>query len=353
MPADEGTVIEEPQDDTLQGSSRSWRKVVLSILVAVLAYSLVFRGTSLGAMGAAFRAIEEQWLAGSLALMALLQLLRLWRWGLLVRAVQPVSAGSVARIGSIGFMATDLFPLRLGEFVRPVLLDRRAGVPFGAGMATILVERFLDVLALLALLFATLALADLPTTLPQLGGWTIDLEAARGILLAAVLLLAVPVLGLLVAGDRAVALADRATGFLPGGLRAKVLALLESFVQALRAIGRPGTLTLAALLSGAAWLVSSGVAWLLLQAFGFDSFGPIEAAVVTLFVAVALMMPAPAGGVGVFEAGAAVALLFYGVDASNAAPYALALHGVHLGCITAIGLVCLGLEGISWKDLKR
>lgn len=353
MVADERAVTEEPQNRPPVASSGRWGKVVLSVLIGVLGYVLVFRGTSLERMGSVLADVKLGWLAGALGLMLVLQSLRLLRWSLLVRSVAPVSRGAIVRIGSIGFMATDLFPVRLGELVRPLLLDRRAGVPFGAGMATILVERFLDVLALLSLLLLTLAVAELPSELPELGGWTVDLEAARGILLVAVALLAVPVLGLLIAGDRGTALVERCTGFLPPALQNRIVRLLHSFVDALRAIGRPGVVASAALLSLAAWLASTAVAWSLLEAFGLGQFGAAGAAVVTLFVAVALIMPSPAGGVGVFEAGAVVALLLYGVDASEAAPFALALHGVHLGSITAIGLVCLGLEGIGWNDLKR
>ena len=59
----------------------------------------------------------------------------------------------------IGFMANCVYPGRIGEIARPLLLRAKSGVPFTTGLATVGVERLLD-LAFLLVMFG-LALSDM------------------------------------------------------------------------------------------------------------------------------------------------------------------------------------------------
>ena len=78
-----------------------------------------------------------------------LHLARSIRWGCLIQGVKPeIRFRSYFSICSIGFFLINVLPFRLGEFVRPYLLLDKEEVPFGSGMATVLVERVLDVAAL-------------------------------------------------------------------------------------------------------------------------------------------------------------------------------------------------------------
>ena len=54
----------------------------------------------------------------------------------------------------IGFAASAVLPARAGEVIRPYLLARREGLSATAAFATIIVERILDLVAVLLLLAA-------------------------------------------------------------------------------------------------------------------------------------------------------------------------------------------------------
>ena len=330
-----------------------WFRLGFTLSITGLAYVLVFEGTSLSGLRDEFQQLKPGWLLASIALVLLLQGLRLLRWGVLLAAVGNVPAGVVVRVGSIGTMAVDILPLRLGELVRPGLLDRLAGVPFITGAATIIVERLLDVLALLAILGIAIGVTGLPTETASLGGWTIDLEVARGALLLAVSLLGLPLAGLILARTTTLRWAERVLRLLPDMASAPSLRWVTSFADSVEKLGTPRPLLWSGLLSLMIWGVGVLVAWALMQASPQVQLGLIEAAVVTLFVAVALLMPAPAGGLGVFEAGAVVGLGLYGITGAPAALFAVALHAVHLGTITLLGVVCLAWEGIHWRELIR
>ncbi len=334
--------------------SRALRGVLLSLPIAGLALWLAFRGVEAKELGAAFVAIRPMPLLLSLTAMTALAVVRLVRWGILVRAIAPVSRMKILTVGSIGFMAIDLLPVRLGEFVRPVLLQRRAAVPLGAGMATIVAERIMDLIAVQLFLLLALASADLPALYVPLFDRTVDLGVeGRGLALAALALLGLPVFGLVLAGDRGLAVLRFLARLLPERIAALALSLVGSFQDALRRIGQPLALVQAGVLTLLAWTLNVLVLWALLFALGINSLGFAEATVVMLVVAVCIMLPAPAGGLGVFEAGGVAGLLLYGIEQAQAGAFAVSLHATHVGVIVVIGAVMLAIEGTSWREMWR
>src|SRR5262249_21741616 len=62
----------------------------------------------------------------------------------------------------IGYMANNILPLRAGEFVRVYVVSRRWGRGFWGVLGTLVVERVLDSLALVALLGALVLVVPVP-----------------------------------------------------------------------------------------------------------------------------------------------------------------------------------------------
>jgi len=272
-----------------------------------------------------------------------------------------VPSMKILTIGSIGFMGIDLLPVRLGEFVRPVLLQRRAGVPLGAGMATIVAERIMDLIAVQLALLLALAWAELPSVYIPLLGREVNLGVeGRNVALLALAVLGLPAFGLVLAGKRGLAVLQVLARLLPRRLGSLALSLAASFQDALRSIGRPLALFQAAGLTVVAWTLNVLVLWSLLFALGITTlgttgapFGFPEATVVMLVVAVCIMLPAPAGGLGVFEAGGVAGLMIYNVTNDTAGAFAISLHATHVGVIVVIGAVMLAIEGSSWREMWR
>ena len=329
-------------------------KAMLSLPIAAAALWFAFRGVALDELVSEFAGIRLGPLALSLAFMVALAVVRLLRWGILVRTVAPVPAMKLLTVGSIGFMAIDLLPVRLGEFVRPVLLERRAKVPLGAGMATIVAERIMDLVAVQFALLLALAWAELPPLHVPLFDRPVDLGVeGRNVALAALALLGLPALTLVLAGERGLVVLQRLARLLPQRLADLALSLVGSFQDALRRIGQPVALAQAAALTVIAWTLNVLVLWALLFALGITTLGLPEATVVMLVVAVCIMLPAPAGGLGVFEAGGVAGLMLYEIPRATAGAFAVSLHATHVGVIVVIGAIMLVIEGSSWREMWR
>jgi len=74
---------------------------------------------------------------------------RVARCHLLLGDARPSWRTQVSASG-IGFLALQVLPFRLGEWVRPHLLSE-AGVPWGRSLAALALERLLDLTALLGM----------------------------------------------------------------------------------------------------------------------------------------------------------------------------------------------------------
>lgn len=327
------------------------KHVLWTLPIAVGALWLAFRGVDGEGLLAALASTKLGFVGLAMLLMVGNIGFRVLRWALIVRGYAEVPGARLGRIGAIGFMAIDVLPARLGELVRPILLNR-AGVPFGASVASIVLERLLDVAVLAGLLFAVLAFGDLPSLEVELFGVTIDLaREGRVGLLTLMVILGVPVLAVPLAGDRGMRIAAKLLRRLPRKVAKVALDLLRSFRDGLRRMGRPAAIT-GSLLTVAIWCVNVSVLWCLASAQSVH-LGAWEATIVTIVVSLCIIVPSPAGGLGVFEAGGVAGMLLYGVDPDRAAAFAVTLHAVHVGMISMPGLIALPYEGLRFSELWR
>ena len=335
-------------------------QLALVFMIGAVALFLALREVEIQPFLQALRSVRLDVFALGFLSFSLLHLLRALRWGGLVRAVRPeVRFRSYVSICSVGFMLINVLPFRLGEFARPYLLFEREGVPFGSGMATVVVERVLDIAALGAIFAAVLLWADVPGYLVELPGRAepFDIvQVARTGILSVLVPATVAILALLVLGEAGIALLVRVSERVPGRLLRLPLELgvrfLRTFLVALRSLGslRRATGLLAS--TAALWALNVLSIYFTVRAFPFgDVVDLAGAATILVVICVALIAPAPPGFAGVFEFACTVALALFSIGASEAAAFALVLHGSQFVLVTGVGGAFLAVDRISVRRL--
>ncbi len=92
---------------------------------------------------------------GYIPLLVALTLATFWvralRWRHLLPNGTEVSRISLFEATLVGFTATFIFPLRVGEVIRPWALSRWQPVKFSTGLASVVTERAFDALSLMVL----------------------------------------------------------------------------------------------------------------------------------------------------------------------------------------------------------
>lgn len=312
-------------------------RVVIGILVS--AFFLFWALKLVGDVGAVARILERaQYVFILPALVAYFfgVWLRSWRWHFLLRPVRPIPARKLFPVVVIGYMANDVLPARLGELFRAYVLGEQEGVPKTTTLATIVVERMFDGVAMLVFVAMVAAFVPLSGQIAQVA------RLASVIFLTALIVL-------FLAGSsrrRAIALVERVELTLPSSLQGKVGRLAERFLEGLDSLRSPGLAAAILGLSLGAWLCEATMYALLALGFrlGLSYWAfMLTTAVANLFA----MVPAAPGYVGTFDVGALASLALFGADHARAAGYVLVLHAILLIPVTLLGFFYLWRANLS------
>jgi uncharacterized protein (TIRG00374 family) len=323
----------------------SW-KALSGFTISAVALYFVFRDQDLGALWSEVLSAEPVPFAlGTVAATAVFWV-RAWRWKALL---DPVRSGTAFRsrfaATTIGFMGNNVFPWRMGEIMRPVALSRVESLPLTVSVTTIVLERMLDTVTVMGLLFLSMSLPGLPT----LGGS--EQFAGRIQTLGTLLLVGLIVMSILVAWPVAAArLAESIVTRLPTRIRRPAVGAAAAFLDAVAGLRNPRIMLRAVCWSLVLWLVNAAGFWLAMQAFGL-TFTFTAALFFQGVLVIAVAAPSAPGCFGVYELAAAAVLVdMWGADATTSNAFAAAYHIAGYIPVTAIGLYYAHRIGIAPKQ---
>lgn len=145
------------------GRNVRWLKKVLpALVISALAFWFTLRKVSLKGFLEILSAADSYKLGPYIALFVLIQLVRAWRWQLLLSPVAKPGFQRVNAANAVGLLAVTLLPFRTGEIARPLMVTDPRDLTIIRAIPSILVERVLDLaFTAVILMVALLALPDL------------------------------------------------------------------------------------------------------------------------------------------------------------------------------------------------
>lgn len=315
------------------------------LLAALLAYAL--SRLNLPRVGHALISASPGWLVLALALMMLSLLARAVSWHAILCAALPDARlrwAPVVRATMIGVMASAVFPGRIGEPTRVLVLSRRLEGPatrtFPVVAGTVFSQTLINLLALAILAAVTFS------SVPLLQGHASALEAVIAApLIVALLVFAGPPLLRLAQHSRNARIRDGAIAF---------AGMLRLGRQGLVAFARPRYAVPAVGAQLLAWILQWGSCYMVILALGLNPEATlVTAAAILLVVNVSAVLPATPSNVGVFQAACLVVLAAYGVGAGQGLAYGIILQAIELLTALTLGVPALLREGMTWQDIRR
>lgn len=142
----------------------SWanRKFCLGVLSSAVFLTLALQQVDWAKTAATLR--DVNWTLASLGIGAAVtaSVIFAFRWRLLLSNTAELSVRDTFSYIMIGYLANIVLPLRMGELARAVLLGRRRGIAASVVFGSVVLERTLDVLAILMLALCVSFMMNIP-----------------------------------------------------------------------------------------------------------------------------------------------------------------------------------------------
>ena len=272
------------------------------------------------------------------------QLLRCFRWHVLLGAIGPVPFSLTFRSLYAAELLNTILPVKLGDAGRAVAISRVPRFTLGSAVATIVLDR-------LSGLLVRVAVAPLVVLLPLAASRSLVLSAS----LYASVLSAAAGAGLLFRHRPGLfpALARRGLGFLPERWRASIEATFSSFATSVVSLGLNRTMAARVLLLSLLALgLQASAFWLWFRAAG-ATLGVLTVLVGTAFLDLLALLPAPPAGLGVAEWSMTFVFSWtLGAPSLSTSVTALVAHGLWLLLVTSFGGVSLSALSEMWPGRR-
>jgi glycosyltransferase 2 family protein len=221
--------------------------LVLLVIGILILYGLL-RTVHPDQVLAAIRGANPAWIALGMAAYLGFIVVRGWRWLVILRASAPAATlGDATAVTAIGFALNSVSPFKLGELLRIGAIAPRARIGVGEATATVVVERVLDVLALLVIAVGAAAISGAGSN--SFGLWS-------GVIVIAVVSTAIGVVAYLMVSHPQATLAviDRIAARMPARVGTFVDRFAASVLKGFASLRSPRRLAIAAILSVLVWL---------------------------------------------------------------------------------------------------
>jgi len=317
-------------------SLRSIGRFAVAAAISGVALWLAAHNARIDGLRSALTHADFVWLLPYPIICIVLNVIRGEIWRQLLR--RRVTTAQAFWAYSVGFLANNVLPFRLGEAVRVVMLAKRCELPIVEVAAAAGLERLLD-LAVLALLLA--AVGPRVAHFPGLMTGAVLVVAIVGLALVAIVML-------VRWRDRSLAALERATGWMSDASRQTVAAKWRDLTRGLSILLKPSVGVPVTAAAAVVWILTVVLQWLVLRSFQPQA-GAVDATFMIAAVSLAIALPAAPGFVGVYHLAGqqALAVAFPQLyDANTALAAATVSHAVSYVTSTALGVIGLSYFGM-------
>ncbi|MFQ5615516.1 MAG: lysylphosphatidylglycerol synthase transmembrane domain-containing protein [Anaerolineales bacterium] len=319
--------------------SKDLRRILPGVLISAILLAVVFSAADLTELKDELVNADYRYLPLSILVFLASIFVRAAAWRTLLEGKAPYRR--VFFTLNEGYFLNNILPFRPGEVGRAFLLIRAYPLSFWQVVSTIMIERALDVLIVVAILLSTL---------PFVVG--VEGATSRAFAVGGVVLLALIVLHLLARNRQRVL--DAFAGFqdrFPVLHRLNV-SQIDTFFQGLSALTDLRRFLLSFGLMVVAWALLVMHYWLMLLAFVHDAT-VFYAAFGISMVGLSVAVPSAPGALGVVEATLVFVFGLFGVSRSKALAYSLVVHAIYLVITSLLGFYGLLVDGESFVEIYR
>ncbi|MDD2900171.1 MAG: lysylphosphatidylglycerol synthase transmembrane domain-containing protein [Desulfuromonadaceae bacterium] len=323
-------------------------KFWLGIGVSLFFMALLFRKIDFHLLAAALRSANYLYVILAVGVTFVSYFMRAVRWRYLLIHEKNIPVPSLYQATIIGYMANNLLPARLGEFVRAYTLAQREHLETPAVFASLVIDRLFDGCTVLILLLVTLFTMQLP------GGMEDAAQALRAGGVIMFFFYCGVVLFMYLLKRQTVRTLSAVSYILrpfPKSISERCIPLLGSFIGGIRLSPRGGHVASLLLTSVGIWCMCVLSVDMTLQSF--DIHLPMTASMFILILLVfAVMVPASPGFIGTYHYACYKGLSIFGIPETLSVSIALIMHGTSFFPVIFAGMYYLWKNKLSLTELQ-
>jgi uncharacterized protein (TIRG00374 family) len=240
-------------------------RTALVTLLAIALFAWFLSRANLAAVATEIAHARTGLIIWSIVIAAVMPVVRALRWRYLLDPIGPTRFVPVLKATIVGFAALALLPARAGDVIRPYLVARTEGLNTASVLATIVMERALDLIAVLTLLASFVWLFDGRAILPP--SMLAPIQASATLAAAAVVMLMAIMWTLATHPERIARFVARTDRILPHRIAHALAQLARTFSEGFAIAREPRDLAIALVWSFPLWFSIALQAWLITRAF--------------------------------------------------------------------------------------
>ena len=316
-------------------------KFVLGVLISVIGLYYAFRQINFWELWISIKNVNFILIILAIVILLLSNVIRAWRWQILVKPIKDVSFEPAFSSIMIGYFGNSVLPFRMGEFLRAYIVADKTSLTASTAFGTIVMERILDFIGLSAVILLIMTVYPLKS----IGGSIII-----GVI---VLSLAAFIFLFLFGGFKStLSVKIEKSSLLRIGLLPKILLFIKNLLDGattIRATNKLGIILFYTLIIWIMYYCSTYLATIAtgieLEWFGFG--------VLLISTTLAISIPAAPGYVGTYHAAAVYILTnLFDVGRLDAQVAAIILHAVGTIPIVIVGAGYFLNSSVNFNDIK-
>ena len=307
------------------------------IFLAVIIYKINFQE-----LVAAFYQASYPYLLPALILYMGSFFIRALRWKFILQPLKTISLGSSFSIIMIAWMANNVLPARMGEFVRAYVIGKKEHISVSASLATIVIERVFDGLTLVGFLVILLCFYPFPDWVKRIG-----YLSALLFIFALICLIALKNWHDFIANN----IIKKFTTYLPDKINKIIIGFAGRFVDGLQCLSSGRRLIVVIIYSLLVWVLEGLMYYYVIRSFNLNLLTYASFFLLTV-TNLGLIVPSAPGYVGTFQFFSILSLKVFGIDKNVALSFSIALHALQYLPVTLLGLIYLNKEGLKLTEFR-
>lgn len=319
------------------------KKILLSILIGIFLLYLSFRGVDLNFVFQPLQKLNYLYSVFIIITIIAIYLLRSFRLKYIINTLSPdLSFIQCLSYNCVGYFFILLLPMRLGELIIPYLIKKDGFLSISSALSMIAVERLIDLIVLVSLLFLIVFNFVMPN-------WLLK----SGVLLGGILVLGCIVFIIMYRHSHYIwKLLLPIMNLFPEPLHLKIKNILKGFKEGFSMFANPKRIAITVFISYIVWLLSAICIYF---SFRFINLNLDFMAAVSIMVINVIGVSIPAGPamVGNFQFSIIVALELFGVDKNISFSFANLYYMINFTATILFGLPFFYYVNFSLSEIKK